>query len=213
MSFLNLEDKRILVMGVANRKSVAWSITQALEAEGAEVIHSVRSEARLESLQKLLGDRKAYICDVEFPEQITALAGQVQADAEIAMVTAQWPKARVPVPPAGLQDRLWLPDANDVHVLAAAISGNADLILTENAKDFPRNILAEEGLSRSDPDAFLIGLAASAPEAVHHAVTQVHDEANRLSDRPWNLRQLLKKARLPRLGKALTAPGRDHSSE
>ena len=140
-------------------------------------------------------------------------AGQVQADAEIAMVTAQWPKARVPVPPAGLQDRLWLPDANDVHVLAAAISGNADLILTENAKDFPRNILAEEGLSRSDPDAFLIGLAASAPEAVHHAVTQVHDEANRLSDRPWNLRQLLKKARLPRLGKALTAPGRDHSSE
>lgn len=80
MSFLNLENKRILVMGVANRKSVAWAITKALEGEGAEVIHSVRSEARLESLQKLLGDRKAYICDVEFPEQITALAEQVKAD-------------------------------------------------------------------------------------------------------------------------------------
>jgi len=80
MSFLNLTNKRILVMGVANRKSVAWAITQALEAEGAEVIHSVRSPARLESLQKLLGDRKAYLCDVEFPAQITALAEQVQAD-------------------------------------------------------------------------------------------------------------------------------------
>lgn len=80
MSFLNLENKRILVMGVANSKSVAWAITKALEGEGAEVIHSVRSEARLESLQKLLGDRKAYICDVEFPEQITALAEQVKAD-------------------------------------------------------------------------------------------------------------------------------------
>ena len=80
MSFLALEGKRFLVMGVANRKSVAWAITQSLEAEGAEVIHSVRSKARLESLQKLLGDRKAYICDVEFPEQITALAAQVSAD-------------------------------------------------------------------------------------------------------------------------------------
>lgn len=80
MSFLNLEGKRFLVMGVANRKSVAWAITKSLEGEGAEVIHSVRSEARLESLQKLLGDRKAYICDVEFPEQITALAEQVAAD-------------------------------------------------------------------------------------------------------------------------------------
>jgi enoyl-[acyl-carrier protein] reductase I len=64
-------------MGVANRKSVAWAVTQALEAEGAEVIHSVRSKQRLESLQKLLGDRKAYLCDVEFPEEIAALAASI----------------------------------------------------------------------------------------------------------------------------------------
>ena len=77
MSFLNFENKRFLVMGVANRKSVAWAITKSLEEAGAEVIHSVRSEARLESLRKLLGDRKAYICDVEFPEQIETLAKDV----------------------------------------------------------------------------------------------------------------------------------------
>ncbi len=77
MSFLNLTDKRFLVMGVANRKSVAWAITKTLEAEGAEVIHSVRSPERLESLQKLLGERRAYLCDVEFPEQIEALAREV----------------------------------------------------------------------------------------------------------------------------------------
>lgn len=80
MSFLRLEGKRFLIMGVANRKSVAWAITQALEAEGAEVIHSVRSAARLERVQALLGERKAYLCDVEFPEQIQALAKQVGAD-------------------------------------------------------------------------------------------------------------------------------------
>jgi enoyl-[acyl-carrier protein] reductase I len=80
MSFLDLENRRFLVMGVANRKSVAWSIARSLEAEGAEVIFSVRSKERLKSLEKLLGDRKAYICDVEYPEQIEALAGQVAAD-------------------------------------------------------------------------------------------------------------------------------------
>lgn len=129
--------------------------------------------------------------------------GQVQADTEIAMVSAQWPKAKV-MPMASLLDRLWLPDANDVHVLAAAIAGNADVIITLNAKDFPRNILAEEGLSRADPDAFLVGVHASAPEVVAGAVARVHDEANRLSDRPWDLRKLMKKAQLPRLGKALS---------
>jgi len=30
-------------------------------------------------------------------------------------------------------------------------------------------------------------------------------EANRLSDRPWTMRALMKKARLPRFGKALEA--------
>ena len=49
MSFLNLESKRFLVMGVANRKSVAWAITKSLEEAGAEGIHRVRSAARLKS--------------------------------------------------------------------------------------------------------------------------------------------------------------------
>lgn len=80
MSFLNLEGKRFLVMGVANRKSVAWAIAKSLESEGAEVIYSVRSEKRLESLASLLGDRKVYICDVEFSEQIQSLAESIAKD-------------------------------------------------------------------------------------------------------------------------------------
>ena len=80
MSFLDLEGKCFLVMGVANRKSVAWAIAQSLEAEGAKVVYSVRSEKRLESLKKLLGDRKAYVCDVEFPDQIKQLTEAVGKD-------------------------------------------------------------------------------------------------------------------------------------
>jgi len=137
--------------------------------------------------------------------------GPAQAEAEIAMITMQWPKAQVR-PLNALLDRLWLPDTNDVHVLAAAIAGHADVILTMNAKDFPRGILAEEGLSRADPDSFLLGMHASAPDAVTEVVSRVHAEANRLSGAVWDRRKLMKKARLPRLGKAL-ANGPDHAHE
>lgn len=77
MSFLNLTDKTFLVFGVANRKSVAWHIGKTLEAEGAQVLYSVRSEDRKASLEKLMGERKVFICDVEDPEQIQTLAKQI----------------------------------------------------------------------------------------------------------------------------------------
>lgn len=130
--------------------------------------------------------------------------GETIARGEIAMLEAAFPKASV-APHAGLEARLWLPDPNDIHVLAAAVHGNADGIITMNAKDFPRNILAEEGLSRNDPDAFLLGHFHAAPHAVSAVGEAVLGEARRLSGEDWTLRALMKKARLPRLGKALTS--------
>jgi aspartate carbamoyltransferase catalytic subunit len=50
MNFLNVSDKTFLVTGVANRKSVAWHVAKVLTEAGAEVVYSVRSEARRESL-------------------------------------------------------------------------------------------------------------------------------------------------------------------
>ena len=129
-------------------------------------------------------------------------AAEAQARGEIALERAAWPGALVAAQP-GLEARLWLPDPSDVHVLAAAIAGSADVILTQNAKDFPRHILAEEGVSRADPDAFLLGLWEAQPEAIGAVAKNVLDEARRLSDPGWEMRALLKKARLPRLGKAL----------
>lgn len=77
MDFLQLTGKRILVFGVANRKSVAYKISQQLEEAGCEVIFVVRSEQRKESLAKLLADKPVYVCDVEFQEQIDSLANQL----------------------------------------------------------------------------------------------------------------------------------------
>lgn len=130
--------------------------------------------------------------------------GEPQARAEIALARAAWPAAEVPRN-EGIERRLWLPDEADIHVLAAAIAGSAEQIVTLNVKDFPRNTLAEEGLERSDPDGFLIGLWADHPDAVAEAAETVRREAERLSGAPWDMRKLLKKARLPRLGKALGA--------
>lgn len=65
MNFLQLEGKQFLVLGVSNRKSVAWSIAQTLEDLGARVVYSVRNADRRASLAKLLGDRPCVTCDVE----------------------------------------------------------------------------------------------------------------------------------------------------
>ncbi|PUB19193.1 RSP_2648 family PIN domain-containing protein [Yoonia sediminilitoris] len=127
---------------------------------------------------------------------------EVLARGEIAMLGVAFPNAIVPVHP-GLEARLWLPDADDVHVLASAIAGSCDAILTVNAKDFPGSLLAEEGVFRADPDAFLRGLLEECPEQVRGVADAVLAKANQLSDRPWEMRALMKKARLPRFGKAL----------
>lgn len=54
-----------------------------------------------------------------------------------------------------LIDYLQLPDENDRHVLAAAIKVNADVIVTNNLKDFPKEYLSEFGLTRKSADDFL----------------------------------------------------------
>ncbi|WP_299731247.1 RSP_2648 family PIN domain-containing protein [uncultured Tateyamaria sp.] len=132
--------------------------------------------------------------------------GEAQARGEIAMLQAAWPSAEVRHPPE-LENRLWLPDPNDVHVLAAAVAGSSDAIMTVNAKDFPRNVLTEEGLHRVDPDSYLQGCVEANPDLVAPVAHAVLAEAQRLSGEDWTLRALMKKARLPRFGKAVERLG------
>lgn len=129
-------------------------------------------------------------------------AQEAQARGEIALTRAGFPGAVVDVP-AGLEDRLWLPDAADVHVLAAAVAGRAERIVTLNRADFPRRILAEQGLDRIDPDTLLMGFWQDRPAGIERVGAEVLATARRLSDAGWDMRSLLKKARMPRLGKAL----------
>jgi enoyl-[acyl-carrier protein] reductase I len=77
--FLQLTGKTFLVFGVANRKSVAWSVAKSLEEQGARVIYSVRSEVRRKSLEAQLAGKPVFICDVEDDGAAGRLAGEVVA--------------------------------------------------------------------------------------------------------------------------------------
>jgi len=77
--FLQLEGRRVVVFGVANRKSVAYHVGRVLEEAGAEVIYVVRSPERRAQVAKLLGDAPVFVCDVEHQEQIDDLAAELTA--------------------------------------------------------------------------------------------------------------------------------------
>lgn len=80
MSFLNLNAKRIVIFGLANKKSIACAIAQVLVAEGAEVIHVVRSEERRATALKLFPNAKVYCCDVEDEANIIRVRDEIARD-------------------------------------------------------------------------------------------------------------------------------------
>lgn len=58
---------------------------------------------------------------------------------------------------------LELPDQDDRHVLAAAICGRCDVIVTFNLKDFPKSALAEHDIDAQHPDEFIGHLITYSP--------------------------------------------------
>lgn len=127
---------------------------------------------------------------------------EVFARGEIAALSVAFPTAHIIVPTEAERGYV-LPDPDDVHVLAAAVVGSCDGIMTLNNKDFPRGILAEEGLARFNPDAFCCHMLTEDEHAVRGVADAVLARARDMSDPDWTMRGLMKKARLPRLGKAL----------
>lgn len=128
----------------------------------------------------------------------------VIAEGEIALLNARFPDAMVTANPE-TEARLSLPDPSDIHVLAAAIDGGADQLMTLNLRDFPTNALSGEGIVRRDPDGVLLEAFHADPEALRKVVTGVLERAEGHGIDTTNPRALLKKARVPRLGKAMFA--------
>lgn len=49
-----LENKKILVMGVANNRSIAWGCAQEMAKQGAEIIYTYQNERLKNSSKNLL---------------------------------------------------------------------------------------------------------------------------------------------------------------
>ena len=102
---------------------------------------------------------------------------------------------------------LVLPDANDRHVLAAAITAEASIIVTYNLSDFPSLALAPHGMEAQHPDHFLLELLRHQPQALVQVLEEIRLG---LSNPPKSQAQYLdtlRNQRLPQLVADLEALG------
>lgn len=83
---------------------------------------------------------------------------------------------------------LELPDKNDRHVLAAAIVGRCDVIVTQNLKHFPNTAIASYEIEAQHPDEFLSNHLNLAPGAFCGAVRKVRA---RLRNPPYGVDEYL----------------------
>lgn len=88
----------------------------------------------------------------------------------------------------GLIGELDLPDPDDRHVLAAAIRGRTDVILTRNLRDFPTEKLQPFGIEAQHPDTFVMHLLDLNPGPV---VVAVRDHRVSLKSRPKDVGEYL----------------------
>lgn len=87
-----------------------------------------------------------------------------------------------------LVEAIELPDQDDRHVVAAAIRCNAEVIVTNNLRDFPNQTLSQFGIEAQSPDLFVRHLLQIAFDEV---VSTVRRQAEALSQPPRSYNQIL----------------------
>ncbi len=75
VDLLNLKEKNIVVMGVANQRSLAWGVAKSLQKAGVNLIFTYRKERSMARIEKLLSEhefeaRMIVQCDVNEDESI-----------------------------------------------------------------------------------------------------------------------------------------------
>src|SRR6266705_3360324 len=76
-----LEGKHGLILGIANKRSIAWGIAQAVSREGARLAVTYQGERLEENVRELAASLKDPVilpCDVSKDEDLKTLAGAVK---------------------------------------------------------------------------------------------------------------------------------------
>lgn len=87
-----------------------------------------------------------------------------------------------------LIEGLHLPDPDDRHVLAAAIRSSSEVIVTENLRDFPADVLQTYGIEAQTPDVFVMHLIDLSSRAV---LGVLEAQAAALKNPPMTIDELL----------------------
>ena len=128
------------------------------------------------------------------------LEAKAQTEAEIAILKSKYPKSMVNDYEKQIP-KLYLPDKNDIHVLAAAIEGKASSIVTLNLRDFPNYELKKYGIRAVHPDELLYREALENFNLISGFVISILSDFNKNNANKLSEYRLLKKAKLNRLSK------------
>ena len=78
-----LENKKILIMGIRNKWSIAWGAAKMAAENGAELIFTFMGEENREKIEELLSEipyKKAYSCDASNDEDIKRVFTEIKAE-------------------------------------------------------------------------------------------------------------------------------------
>lgn len=137
----------------ANVFVATWTLDVLLTLADREAVEPIWSEAVLD----------------EAREAVNRIHGTDGGARYIAAAERAFPYAMAELSKGDLAG-VELPDPGDRHVVAAALAGGCDVIVTYNVRDFPADALAPLGLRALHPDDFLMEIAAADPDEAVAAV-------------------------------------------
>ena len=164
-----MDGKRGLIMGVANDRSLAWGIAQAIAAQGGEIAFSFQGEAlgkRVRPLAESLGEARLFECDV---------TDMASIDTMFADLAALWPTIDFVVHAIGFSDKnelrgRYVDTSLDNFLLTMNVSVFSFTTIAQRASRMMPNggallTLSYYGAEKVIPHYNVMGVAKSALEA------------------------------------------------
>jgi hypothetical protein len=102
-----------------------------------------------------------------------------------------------------LVQTLTLPDTDDCHVLAAAIKAHAQIIVTNNIKDFPGDYLDSFGIEAQHPDTFFLNQSDLQQSTFLAAVKRIRLSLKRPAKTPSEYLDILRRSELAKTAEFL----------